>query len=712
MKHRLIAVFGAAVLAASALFSGTASADSRKVVTLGADLDEQQKNAILRYFGAANDPSIQILTITNQDERNHLGSYVPLEQIGTRTYSCAMVKPTNSGGIQVKTANLSWVTSNMIATTLSTSGVRNCEVLAAAPFEVSGTGALTGILMAYETAAGETLDTGKKEVATQELVTTTELADSIGQTDATKLINETKIQIISGNVVDQDDITVVVDNTIDKEGLELSEQDRELLYDLLSEISRQDYEYDDMKDTLQRVEANMEQILDGSSSYGLEVDEAGQAEENDYNTDAQNQEIVQGLEMDGYEEDLTDEIGTVEDGMGLEMDEDSEDDDWDLEEEEDEEWDEELDADSILMNTDDSALGLDVLIDATTQQALQNSEEILGGQEEEPEQEDDLMFDIVSEDSSSLEEEPAEDVESINMDIPAVDVPEEEPAAEDYPEEIPMPEDDEILSLDESFEEDVESMPEEEGLVIDEAGLEEDYPEEEVFDGAEMDGEASSAVIEASELAFAPGLDTLTAAGTDTLILYIPHAQMIPGQGTLTVYQENDMAVFDSVSWQGTGGSTATMPMNGEELSTYGWSEGTKAVILLNQPLAASRGYHVELSAEAFVSEDGSLYTEGIEDTTLWSFETGENGVSISHSGMVSAGDFLTLSVQMAGGCESASVTSFDSGKIDFGSTWFDLQNQSADLILLGSGTVSFDVEFYDAAGELYETVTCLMNIQ
>ena len=48
----------------------------------------------------------------------------------------------------MRTANLNWVTGNMIATTLSTSGVKNCEVVAACPFEVSGTGALTGIQMA------------------------------------------------------------------------------------------------------------------------------------------------------------------------------------------------------------------------------------------------------------------------------------------------------------------------------------------------------------------------------------------------------------------------------------------------------------------------------------------------------------------------------------------------------------------------------------
>ena len=136
-------------------------ADGQKVVTLGADLSEEQKQAILRYFGVEGQ-NLQTLTITNQDEREHLGSYVPLEQIGTRTYSCAYVSPTNSGGIQVKTANLSWVTSNMIAATLSTSGVVNCDVLAASPFEVSGTGALTGILMAYESAVGTTLDEAKK----------------------------------------------------------------------------------------------------------------------------------------------------------------------------------------------------------------------------------------------------------------------------------------------------------------------------------------------------------------------------------------------------------------------------------------------------------------------------------------------------------------------------------------------------------------------
>lgn len=194
-KKKILSGFLTGTLCLALCLPGTAYADGQKVVTLGADLTQEQKNAVLKYFGVLGQ-NIQTLTINNQDEREHLGSYVPLEQIGTRTYSCALVSPTSSGGIQVKTANLSWVTSNMIATTLSTSGVVNCDVLAASPFEVSGTGALTGIMMAYESASGEALDPVKKELATQELITTGNIANQVGQTQATNIVNEIKIQVI------------------------------------------------------------------------------------------------------------------------------------------------------------------------------------------------------------------------------------------------------------------------------------------------------------------------------------------------------------------------------------------------------------------------------------------------------------------------------------------------------------------------------------
>ena len=249
----------AALLCSACLvLSGTAvptMADSMKVVTLGADLSQDQKNTMMKYFNV-DSSQVQILTVTNQDERDHLSAYVPIEQIGTRIVSCAYVKPTQSGGIKVRTANLNWVTCNMIATSLSTSGVKNCEVVAACPFEVSGTGALTGIQMAYETATGEQLDSTKKELATEEMVVTGNLADEVGKNDATTVMNNSKMQVIKDNVQNADEIYNIVVNVAQQNNVNLDSDQINKIVELLKQIAQQDYNYDDVKATLEQVDQN------------------------------------------------------------------------------------------------------------------------------------------------------------------------------------------------------------------------------------------------------------------------------------------------------------------------------------------------------------------------------------------------------------------------------------------------------------------------
>ena len=155
--------------------------------------------------------------------------------------SCAYVKPTSSGGIKVRTANLNWVTCNMIATTLSTSGVSNCEVVAACPFEVSGTGALTGIMMAYETASGEKLDETKKEIATEELVVTGNLADKVGQNQATYIVNEAKKQVVQNNIQNADEIYNIVVNIAQTNNMQLDSEQLDKIVSLLQQIAEQDF---------------------------------------------------------------------------------------------------------------------------------------------------------------------------------------------------------------------------------------------------------------------------------------------------------------------------------------------------------------------------------------------------------------------------------------------------------------------------------------
>ena len=297
MKKRILSsiVLGLALTLGCAM---PAMADSRRVVTLGADLTQDQQNTMLKYFGVSAD-SVDIIYINNNDEREHLGSYVPLEQIGTKTFSCALVAPTNKGGIQVKTANLSWVTCNMIASTLSTSGVTNCQVVAASPFEVSGTGALTGVIMAYETASDVKLDNNKKELANEELVTTGNLADEVGQSKATAVINETKIQVIENNITDINEITNIVNNVSNNYDVTISEDQSEEIASLMQKIAEQEYDITQLKATLERVQANV------AGDAGASEEEQAEAEKKAQEAEAAAEEQAQETEESQDNGDIT-----------------------------------------------------------------------------------------------------------------------------------------------------------------------------------------------------------------------------------------------------------------------------------------------------------------------------------------------------------------------------------------------------------------------
>lgn len=651
MKKKIIAaVMSAACILASVPVSPVL-ADGQKVVTLGADLSEEQKQAILRYFGVEGQ-NLQTLTITNQDEREHLGSYVPLEQIGTRTYSCAYVSPTNSGGIQVKTANLSWVTSNMIAATLSTSGVVNCDVLAASPFEVSGTGALTGILMAYESAVGTTLDEAKKEVATQELITTTTIANNIGPVEATEIVNETKTQVIEGNVVSDNDIDVIINEVAAQEKVTLSEEDHALLSDLMQQIAQQQYDYDEMKETLDRIEANMEE------------QKQQQTETTSSETPAQTE-------------------ATPTDSAPAET-----------------ETPETVDPDSILMNTDDSALGDSVIIDATDDAAMPETE--APAQSESAEQTEapvqsenaETEFDISISDSYGAEGTSETDVSSEQTEAPAEQT--EAPAEQT---EAPAQS---------------ESAEQTEAPAQSETQQTETAPESE----AQEETAAAETAITTAEMVFSPVTSntnnfTVYPAGIDELTVYFQRTDIAAGTGTVSVVNSADNSTVDTITVSDTA-RTVIEPMTEEELLEKGWSEGTKATLYLAAPLAQNSAYYVTLSQDAFASADGTAHSEEVSDPSIWSIQTSEFGFGLdkSKTGGLTAGSTVSAQIMMDGTAATyAAIENVDPAMVTFDQGEFTASG-TCNATFNASGTTTFQVSFYDEAGTQLYTIDYTANVK
>lgn len=305
-------------------------ADASKVVTLGADLTDEQKNTMMKYFKAdAN--QVQIITVNNQDERNYLGKYISSEQIGTRTLSCAYVKPTQSGGIKVRTANLNYVTCNMLANALSTAGISNCEAVAACPYEVSGTGALTGVMMAYESASGKQLDSTKKDLATKEVVVTGDVAKQVGGDNATNIINQAKLQIIGDNVQNADEIYNIVNNIAVQNNVSLSSDELTTITALLQEIVQQNYDIQDMKQTLESIQQNLNKTSDDNNSSESEDDMAdedssdGEDITEDVNTDVLGDDVKESYTEDAGMAEATgmtesengDDSDSSDEGLGI-----------------------------------------------------------------------------------------------------------------------------------------------------------------------------------------------------------------------------------------------------------------------------------------------------------------------------------------------------------------------------------------------------------
>ena len=192
---RLLCIILAVLMFASLGAAAYADGDAQARAVIGANLDENQIASVYQLFNVKRG-DVKEMTVTNAEEREYLEGYVDESLIGTRSISCVYVELLAEGaGMDVTTSNITWCTPEMYISALATAGITDAKIVVAAPFEVSGTAALTGVYKAYEDLTGKKLDDLAKAVSTQELTITGELANEIGEMDSTSIVNELKMML-------------------------------------------------------------------------------------------------------------------------------------------------------------------------------------------------------------------------------------------------------------------------------------------------------------------------------------------------------------------------------------------------------------------------------------------------------------------------------------------------------------------------------------
>ncbi|KKI93138.1 hypothetical protein WQ54_06210 [Bacillus sp. SA1-12] len=206
------------------------------IITLGEDLTEQQRQQLLTEMDAKEEN--QIITVSNAEEHKYLGNYIPKATIGTKAISSSSITIEKEGsGLEVSTKNINWVTDEMYLNALMTAGVKDATIYVTAPFEVSGTAALTGLIKAYEVSADEAIPEDVKQVANEELVTTAKLGDEVGAENASALMAKIKDEIAKNGVPETDaDLRALIEDSAKELGITLSEEDINSLIDLFNKM--------------------------------------------------------------------------------------------------------------------------------------------------------------------------------------------------------------------------------------------------------------------------------------------------------------------------------------------------------------------------------------------------------------------------------------------------------------------------------------------
>lgn len=253
--RKMVAAAMAAVMTLSLCFGQAvpAKADTAQVkpyISFGADLTTSQKNKVMELLGVSQDElaDYEVLEITNQDEHDYLDSYLDSSVIGSKALSSVKIEEADAGsGISVETHNISFCTSEMYSNALATAGVSDATVTVAGPFQLSGTAALVGAMKAYGAMTGDTVDQESADAATNELVVTGELGESIGKEEAAQLVALVKNKVLSGDLSSDAQIEKAIEDAAKELGITITDGEKASLLSLMKKIAGLDLDWGKVK---------------------------------------------------------------------------------------------------------------------------------------------------------------------------------------------------------------------------------------------------------------------------------------------------------------------------------------------------------------------------------------------------------------------------------------------------------------------------------
>lgn len=244
-----------------------AGAVSESILIYGEKLSESERQEVRAELELGENAAVEEHDVTGQDYANYING-----NPNANMYSSAMITMDNGGeGLVVNIltpGNITKVTSEMYENALLTAGAENVTVDVVSPVAVTGHSALTGIYKAYDV-EGVELDKERMELANDELVVATDLAENedVSDEDVAHLLTEIKQMIAEQNPVTREEVEEIVSEQLSKLEINLSEEDRQMLINLVDRMRELDIDFGSVRDQLKDI---ADSVAERAEELGLD----------------------------------------------------------------------------------------------------------------------------------------------------------------------------------------------------------------------------------------------------------------------------------------------------------------------------------------------------------------------------------------------------------------------------------------------------------
>lgn len=217
-------------------------------------------NSVNNYFASKGYSNLKnaVVEIIDVNQVNAISQGISGKTYGGNQIFSSALLDLDSGNnltVTVDTSEVNLVTAKMYASALQSSGINKGEIFVTSPVSATGESALAGIMACYEKATNVTIPDDVKEAANEEIYIQSEIVqnNNVSADNVSQVVDDVKNNITDLNITNHDDILNLLNETVHKYNMTISDDDIEKLADAIFKTFSIQDQVDDYKTELEKV---------------------------------------------------------------------------------------------------------------------------------------------------------------------------------------------------------------------------------------------------------------------------------------------------------------------------------------------------------------------------------------------------------------------------------------------------------------------------